>query len=354
MEYLMTGYIVLESVLAVLVISINLLVCTTVYLHKEMRSLTSCLIACLAVADLGVGALGIPFSVMLSLRRTLCFYTCLFMACFPLVTAQFSVLVILVIAVNTHLKTRLRSRYQVLVNKRRLLAAVFLCWLASVLAGFTPLMGWNRLRSFGEDQGNRSALTSSGPSERSIIGQHLPYGGFLSKVYVRYRRNQTYAQIHASHLGPCSLEAVVSPEYLVYFHFLAGTLLPLVASLALYTDLFFCQVRGQLPSPRETHAPCRPAKRRENRTARTLLLMLALFSLCSLPRHLTSTMRLFRPTCSLPSWLPPLTALLSHLNSLACPLLYAARRREFGAAMLSVLGRGFSRGRPSNKVYPRV
>ncbi|KAK6458504.1 adenosine receptor A1-like [Huso huso] len=350
----MTGYIVLESILAVLVISINLLVCATVYLHKEARSLTSCLIACLAVADLGVGALGIPFSVMLSLRRTLCFYTCLFMACFPLVTAQFSVLVMLVIAVNTHLKTRLPSRYQVLVNKRRLLAAVFLCWLASVLAGFTPLMGWNRLRSFGEDQGNRSALTSSGLSERSIIGQHLPYGGFLSKVYVRYRKNQTYAQTHASHLGPCSLEAVVNPEYLVYFHFLAGTLLPLAAALVLYTDLFFCQVRGQLPSPRETHAPCRPAKRRENRTARTLLLMLALFSLCSLPRHLTSAVRLFRPTCSPPSWLPPLTALLSHLNSLAGPLLYAARRREFRAAMLSVLGRGFSRVSPTNKVYPRV
>ncbi|MBN3280222.1 AA1R protein, partial [Polyodon spathula] len=339
----MTVYIVLESVLAVLVIAVSLLVCATVYLHKEVRSLTSCLIACLAVADLGVGALGIPFTVMLSLRQTLCFYTCLFMACFPLVTAQFSVLVILVIAVKTHLKTRLPSRrvhgYQVLVNMRRLMAVVFLCWLASVLAGFAPLMGWNLLWSFRKDQGNRSTLTISDLSEHSIIAQHFPYGGFLSKVYVRHRRNQTYSQIHVSHLGPCSQEAVVSPEYLVYFHFLAGTLLPLTAALILYTDLFLGQVRGQPPSPQEPHPPYREAKRSETRTARTLLLMLVLFLLCWLPLHLTGVVQLFHPAWRLPSWLPQLTVLLSHLNSLAGPLLYAARRREFGAAMRSVLWR---------------
>lgn len=104
------GFVVLEGLLAVAIISINLLVCVTVYLHKELRCVTNYLIACLAVADLGVGALAIPFSMVLSMEYTLCFYTCLFLTCFPLVTTQFSILLLLVIAINAHLKIKLPNR----------------------------------------------------------------------------------------------------------------------------------------------------------------------------------------------------------------------------------------------------
>lgn len=104
------GFVVLEGFLAVAIITINLLVCATVYLHKELRSITNYLIVCLAVADLGVGALAIPFSMVLSMEYTLCFYTCLFLTCFPLVTTQFSILLLLVIAINAHLKIKLPNR----------------------------------------------------------------------------------------------------------------------------------------------------------------------------------------------------------------------------------------------------
>ncbi|KAJ7304023.1 hypothetical protein JRQ81_011542 [Phrynocephalus forsythii] len=104
------GFLVLECVLAVAVIAINLLVCATVFLHKELRCITNYLIVFLALADFGVGAFAIPFSVVLSMEYTLCFYACLFLNCFPLVTAQFSILLLLVIAINAHLKIKLPNR----------------------------------------------------------------------------------------------------------------------------------------------------------------------------------------------------------------------------------------------------
>ncbi|ETE64870.1 hypothetical protein L345_09361, partial [Ophiophagus hannah] len=104
------GFMVLESILAMAIITINLLVCITIYLHKELRCITNYLIVSLAVADLGVGALAIPFSMVLSMEYTLYFYTCLFLTCFPLVTTQFSILLLLVIAIHTHLKIKLPNR----------------------------------------------------------------------------------------------------------------------------------------------------------------------------------------------------------------------------------------------------
>ncbi|XP_028679610.1 adenosine receptor A1-like [Erpetoichthys calabaricus] len=345
-------YIMMESILALLVVLVNILVCVTVYLHKELRSITNYLIACLAMADLGVGALGIPFSVVLSLGKTLCFYSCLFMACFPLVTAQFSMLLLLVIAINMHLKIRHSARYAAIVNKRKVIALVFLCWVVSVIAGFTPLMGWNQMKTYTER--NITTTSIKQPLERSIIGKNLPYGGFLSKVYYNNRRNMSYSEIHRGHLGQCSFEATVSPEYLVYFHFLVCTLLPLLIMLGLYVDLFRIVQSYYAAQGMPT------AKRSEVQTARSLFLMLGLFCLLWVPLNVNNMLWLFCSTCSQPLWVSQLTVFLSHLNSLTNPLLYAMRKKNFGAALRLVFVRYIlciprcKRCCPDTKVYPKV
>uniref|UniRef100_A0A8C0IS01 G-protein coupled receptors family 1 profile domain-containing protein n=1 Tax=Chelonoidis abingdonii TaxID=106734 RepID=A0A8C0IS01_CHEAB len=288
------GFVILEGLLALAVVGTNLLVCATLCLYRELRSVTNCLVACLALADLGVGALAIPFSVVLSLELTLCFYTCLFLACFPLVTTQFSILLLLLIAGVPRALSRLSPcSYAVHVRKGRVLGAVGLCWLLSLLIGLSPMMGWNHLG-------------------------HYPYGGFLSKL-------------HDDHLGRCSFTSVFAPEYLVYFIFFACTLLPLGALLGIYTDLFRL-VRGHFLAQ-----PLQAAKRRELHMARTLLLLLGIFCLCWIPLHVVYCVRLLCPGCRSYAALDRLAVLLSHLNSLANPLVYAMRKKDFGRALRSVL-----------------
>uniref|UniRef100_A0A8C4YFG5 G-protein coupled receptors family 1 profile domain-containing protein n=1 Tax=Gopherus evgoodei TaxID=1825980 RepID=A0A8C4YFG5_9SAUR len=295
------GFIILEGLLALAVVGTNLLVCAALCLHRELRSVTNCLVACLALADLGVGALAIPFSVVLSLELTLCFYTCLFLACFPLVTTQFSILLLLLIAGVLRALSRLSPcSYAVHMRKGRVLGAVGLCWLLSLLIGLSPMMGWNRLGHYVE--GNWT----------------LPYGGFLSKL-------------HDDHLGRCSFTSVFAPEYLVYFVFFACTLLPLGALLGIYADLFRL-VRGHFIAQ-----PLRAAKRGELHMARTLLLLLGIFCLCWIPLHVVYCVQLLCPGCRSYAALDRLAVLLSHLNSLANPLVYAMRKKDFGRALRSVL-----------------
>ncbi|XP_067399731.1 adenosine receptor A1-like [Emydura macquarii macquarii] len=348
------GFVFLEGLLAVAIVGTNLLVCATVCLHRELRSVTNCLVACLALADLGVGALAIPFSMVLSMQLTVCFYTCLFLACFPLVTTQFSILLLLLIALNAHLKIRLPSSYAVHVRKGRMLAAVGLCWLLSLLIGLSPMMGWNRLRQYIEVN---QTLAASFPAERAavvLIARDQPYGGFLSKVYPGTREEPHYSQVHDGHLGHCSFTSAFTPEYLIYFVFLACTLLPLVALGGIYADLFWV-VRGHLLS-----RTCQVAKRGELQMARSLLLLVGIFCVCWIPLHVIYCFRLLCPSCQSYAALDRLAVLLSHLNSLANPLVYAMRKKDFGLALRSVFLRYvlcWPRLRgcccPSAKVHPQ-
>ncbi|XP_044291230.1 adenosine receptor A1-like [Varanus komodoensis] len=346
------GFAVLEGVLAVAILAINLLVCATIYLHKELRCIPNCLIACLAVADLGVGALAIPFSVVLSLELALRFYTCLFLTCFPLVTTQFSILLLLVIAINTHLKVRLPNSYAVRMKKGWMATAVVFCWLISLLIGLLPMMGWNRFQQYVE-AGN-STLTFSFPSERAalvIIAGDIPYGGLLSKVYPG-PQNFSSGKTPSGHQGLCCFTSIFSPDYLACFLFTC-TLLPLAAMLGIYVDLFRV-VRGHFQA-------LWPAKRRELRMARTLFLLLGVFCLCWGPLQVIYCVQLLCPSCQTRESLYRLAVLLSHLNSLANPLVYALRKKDLALALRSVfLHRVLRWPRlkacccPNPKVHPQV
>uniref|UniRef100_A0A670ZY15 G-protein coupled receptors family 1 profile domain-containing protein n=1 Tax=Pseudonaja textilis TaxID=8673 RepID=A0A670ZY15_PSETE len=255
------------SILAMAIITINLLVCVTIYLHKELRCITNYLIVSLAVADLGVGALAIPFSMVLSMEYTLYFYTCLFLTCFPLVTTQFSILLLLVIAIHTHLKIKLSNSYPLHVKKWVIFIVAF-CWLLSLLIGLSPMMGWNRF--------------------------HLQ-------------------------------------RFLVYFIFLICTLLPLAAMLGIYGNIFRV-VRDHFRSQLFW-----PAKRKEMQMACTLLLLVGVFFICWMPLHMIYCIQLLCPSCEQYEFLERLAVLLSHLNSLANPLVYALRKKNLGMALRSKL-----------------
>ncbi|XP_038668966.1 adenosine receptor A2a-like [Scyliorhinus canicula] len=316
-------FIVLEATLAVGVISMNLLVCATVYLHKELRTLTNYLIACLALADLSVGALAVPCSILLTLDLTVCFYGCLLLACFPLITTQFSVFVLLAIAINTHLKIRQPSRYSILVTKKRVTLAIAFCWILALIIGFTPVMGWNSSGTF-------VALTTNFtiPAERSILREISLLGFFPRPFKVMIPANHSWTSV-----APCSFRSVISFNYMVYFMFFCWTLLPLLVMLGIYTDSFRI-VRQYFNSQQ-----FRSAKRSEIQTAKTLFLMVGLFCLCWLPLNVVNSLVFFCPACSLPSWLGNLVVVLSHLNSLINPMVYALRKKDFGNALRAVFVR---------------
>ncbi|XP_019397248.1 PREDICTED: adenosine receptor A3-like [Crocodylus porosus] len=347
-------FMLLEALLAVAIICTNLLVCATLCLHKELSCVTNYLLGCLAVADLGVGALAVPFSMVLGMEYTLCFYTCLFLTCFPLVTTQFSILLLLLIAVNAHLKIRLPNSYAIYVTKGRVLVIVGFCWLFSVLIGLSPMMGWNRLEQYREVN---KTMSFSLPLQRAafvLITCDLPYSTFLSKVQPGNRRDSNSSETPDRHLGRCSFTSVFSPEYLVYFVFFACTLLPLGAMLGIYADLFRV-VRGHFLAQ-----PLRVSKKGELQMAGTLFLLVSVFCVCWIPLHVIYSVRLLCPHCQTYESLERLAVMLSHLNSLANPLVYTMKKKDFGLALRSVFLRYIlwwpqlqACCSPKAKVYPQ-
>ncbi|XP_071968953.1 adenosine receptor A2b-like [Engystomops pustulosus] len=324
-------FIFLEILLALSIVALNLLVCATVYLHKELRTETNFLIVCLAAADIGVGALAIPFSIVLSMEYILCFYTCLFITCFPLVTTQFSILLLLLIAINAHLKIRLPNSYMVYLTGRRLLLAVLLCFFLSCLIGFSPMMGWNQFQQYVDSNKSQTASERSVMAfERSIViyPPAPPRRRDFSKAYFSHMEVTSNSSVQGDHLGCCSLTAVFSPEYLVYFVFFGCTLVPLLIMLTIYGDIFRV-VRWHL----------RSSKKREVHMAWTLLLLVGMFCLCWIPLNAINSLRLLCESCTLSTPLIRLAVLFSHINSFANPLVYAMRKKDFGVALRSVATR---------------
>ncbi|KAK7895635.1 hypothetical protein WMY93_020960 [Mugilogobius chulae] len=79
------AYIVLEVVIACLAVAGNVLVCLAVHFNSNLQSVTNLFIVSLAVADIAVGLLAIPFAIAISTGFCAHFYGCLFIACFVLI-----------------------------------------------------------------------------------------------------------------------------------------------------------------------------------------------------------------------------------------------------------------------------
>ena len=130
-------YIVIEVAIAVLSISGNILVCWAVAINTTLKNATNYFLVSLAVADILVGCLAIPFAITISLGIELDFYGCLFLACFVLVLTQSSIFSLLAIAIDRYLAVKIPLRWVLLI---------YYLWCEMYL-GILRLMGCFPLRS---------------------------------------------------------------------------------------------------------------------------------------------------------------------------------------------------------------
>jgi len=103
-------YIVVELLIAVFSVLGNVLVCWAVCLNSNLQSITNFFVVSLAVADIAVGVLAIPFSIVISTGFCSNFYGCLFIACFVLVLTQSSIFSLLAIAIDRYIAIKIPLR----------------------------------------------------------------------------------------------------------------------------------------------------------------------------------------------------------------------------------------------------
>ncbi|XP_042298606.1 adenosine receptor A2b isoform X2 [Sceloporus undulatus] len=297
-------YIAVELVIAVLSIVGNVLVCWAVAINSTLKNATNYFLVSLAVADIAVGLLAIPFAIVISIGLKTDFHCCLFLACFVLVLTQGSIFSLLAVAVD---------RYKSLVTGKRARGLIAILWILSFGIGLTPLMGWNRW-------GTVTKNCTNSPEEEEEVAPGLWHGSPTCLV-------------------PCLFEIVVPMSYMVYFNFFGCVLLPLVIMLGIYIKIFMvaCKQLRQM----ELMGNSRTTLQREVNAAKSLAIIVGLFALCWLPLHILNCLTLFRPDFAKvkPDWVMNLTIILSHANSVVNPIIYAYRIRDFRYTFRKILSR---------------
>uniref|UniRef100_H3A231 Adenosine A2b receptor n=2 Tax=Latimeria chalumnae TaxID=7897 RepID=H3A231_LATCH len=278
-------YVALELIIAVLAIAGNVLVCWAVAINSTLKNATNYFLVSLAVADIAVGLLAIPFAIVISISLQTDFHGCLFLACFILVLTQSSIFSLLAVAIDRYLAVKIPLRYKSLVTGKRARGIIAIFWILSFVIGLTPLLGWHEQPHF--------------------------------------TNNTTTVA--------CQFEEVVDMGYMVYFNFLGCVLLPLLIMLGIYIKIFMV-ARKQL---RKIELNCvgsdnsRTTLQKEINAAKSLSIIVGLFALCWLPLHILNCLTLFHPSLEKKQWIKSLAIIMSHANSVVNPIIYAYKIKDF-------------------------
>ncbi|KAK5598574.1 Adenosine receptor A2a [Crenichthys baileyi] len=329
-------YIGLELLIALLAVAGNILVCWSVFLNSNLQSITNFFVVSLAVADIAVGLLAIPFAITISVGFCANFYGCLFIACFVLVLTQSSIFSLLAIAVDRYIAIKNPLRYNSLVTGRRAKCIIALCWTLSAGIGLTPMIGWNT--------------------------------GWNSTVHITEKNSCP------EDMTQCLFERVVPLDYMIYFNFFGFVLTPLLVMLVIYINIFMVARRqlrrmsikiAHTPIPRQ-RAPSSNSSRsflqKEVHAAKSLAIIVGLFALCWLPLHIINCFNYLCKDCERSTiWVMNMAIILSHANSVVNPLIYAYRIREFRQTFRRILhkhilrhtdGDGIGAGSADSRDFP--
>ncbi|CAL8364132.1 unnamed protein product [Lota lota] len=319
-------YIVIEVIIAILSVSGNVLVCWAVAINTTLKNATNYFLVSLAVADILVGCLAIPFAITISMGINLDFYGCLFLACFVLVLTQSSIFSLLAIAIDRYLAVKISLRYKELMTGKRARVIIAILWILSFVIGLIPFLEWNLKKSSCSNLGN---LTKSDGTTAAMSGAGVP-SGLLKSCELE-----------------CLFESVVDMHYMVYFNFFVCVLLPLLIMLGIYLKIFTVarkqmrKIELKCVGNGDSHQHHRTLLQREIRAAKSLSIIMGLFAVCWLPVHVLNCLKLFYPGLERPPIVMYVAILLSHANSAVNPVIYAYRIQDFRNTFRKILARHF-------------
>ncbi|XP_053187011.1 adenosine receptor A2b [Scomber japonicus] len=320
-----TLYIVIEVIIAVLSISGNVLVCWAVAINTTLKNATNYFLVSLAVADIMVGCLAIPFAITISVGIHLDFYGCLFLACFVLVLTQSSIFSLLAIAIDRYLAVKIPLRYKELMTGKTAREIIAILWILSFVIGLIPFFGWNNKHIGCKNKSNSSDADNT---TNTSLTEGQRSGDLLWSCKLQ-----------------CYFESVVDMHYMVYFNFFVCVLLPLIIMLGIYLKIFTV-ARKQM---RQIELKCvgngdshhHGLLQREIRAAKSLSIIVGLFALCWLPVHILNCLTLFYHELDKSPIVMYVAIILSHANSAVNPIIYAYRIEDFRNTFSKILARHF-------------
>ncbi|XP_030621242.1 histamine receptor H2a [Chanos chanos] len=303
------------SLLILLTICGNVLVCLAVCATRRLRSVTNCFIVSLAITDLLLAALVLPFSALLEItgKWPLGAIFCNIYISLDVMLCTASILNLLAISMDRYFAVTAPLRYPTLVLPRRVAMAMAAIWLVSVGVSFVPIhLGWNtadlsiqNLREDDSDQDCRFELNPTYALVDACTTFYLPLIVMCWSYHHVFRIARTQAKrIIATRQNSSSsaLSAASSP---------GATMMTI----------------------------------REHKATVTLAVVLGAFVICWFPYFTFFTVMGLRQERNPPRLAYSVVLWLGYANSALNPLLYAALNRDFRSAYARLLcsGRAFTK-----------
>ncbi len=276
---------VVEAVIGVVSILGNGLVLYVICKHQSLRSITNYIIASLAFADFLVGVIGIPCVLINNLGLPRNFYGCLIMNSTIVSLAYISVFNLVAVAIERCLAIGFPLQNMKHFNSRIAIIVIIFCWLAGIVVGMLPVMGWNM-----------------GPSDIT---------------------------------DDCVFVLIMDYRYLVYGLFFSFFLLPLSIVYVSYSYIFYFVHKSTraINATNKLQLSCKNIKG-ELRTAKKIFIIILLFTLCWLPLNIVNSITYYTNKTNVPTLITAI--ILSHANSAINPFIYVYGNAKFQMALSKI------------------
>lgn len=278
--------IVLLSIMMLLVITGNFMVIYCLLTIEEMKTVTGLFLMNLAVTDLGVGFLSLPFSLAASVEHFLLHkqWFCNLNGLFLVIFAVASVLTLTAISIQKYASVCHSSRAE--FSKMNALYAILSIWTVATIFATGPIFGWSQYT--------------------------FSKGGHQCAPYSESTAGRIYS--------------ILLP--------LTGLLIPLITMLFCYSKLYW-KTKVHIRMLRDTKVVSigHTRTRRhdlsvlESKLIRTLIIMMIAFIACWTPCIIFVVLKYFQ--VHTPLALETTALVCSYGNSAVNPVLYAVRHRDF-------------------------
>lgn len=288
------------SFLILLTVCGNVLVCLAVCVTRRLRSVTNCFIVSLAITDLLLGALVLPFSTLIEVTGDwpLGAHFCNVYISMDVMLSTASILNLLAISIDRYIAVTVPLRYPTLVLPWHVGTSLAVIWLVSIGVSFVPIhLGWNTVDQTVQNHGKddpagdcRFELNPTYVLVDSVATFYLPLAAMCWTYYRVFRIARAQAKRILSIHRVCSSTTMSS--------------LPGVSVLAL----------------------------REHKAAVRLAVVLGAFVVCWFPYFTFFTVMGIRMETDPPRTAYSVVLWLGYANSTLNPFLYAALNRDFRSA----------------------
>ncbi|XP_034044751.1 alpha-1D adrenergic receptor [Thalassophryne amazonica] len=303
----------------------NILVILSVVCNKHLQTVTNFFIVNLAIADLLLGVIVLPFSASLEVLGCWVFgrVFCNIWAAVDVLCCTASILSLCIISIDRYIGVRHCLKYPSIMTERKAAAILVLVWLLSTIISVGPLLGWKEPPPV-DDSICRITEEPGYAIFSSLFSFYLPLLVILFmyfRVYVVARRTTKSLEAGVKRERSKSVEVV----------------------LRIHCRNAPDEARASSSKSNKTH-PFRSSLSvrlmkfsREKKAAKTLAVVVGMFILCWLPFFFFLPMGSFFPALKPSESVFKVIFWLGYFNSCINPIIYPCSSKEFQRAFTQLI-----------------